>query len=65
MWTALTTFVLSIFGIYKNADGQYIDYKEKELQELECIYTDPNCALDLENNKYYIQTIEYNNEWKY
>jgi len=39
MWTAITIFVLSIFGIYKNADGQYIDYKEKELQEFQQIYT--------------------------
>lgn len=49
MWTTITSVIFFIFGIAKTDNG-YVDYKTQEMYNLECRYTDRECARKTKND---------------
>lgn len=50
----LFSLLFTLTGATVTEDGHVIDRKQKELEKLECIYTNRECANKLKHNKKYI-----------
>lgn len=53
MWETITSVIFFIFGIAKTDNG-YVDYKTQEMYNLECIYTDRDCARETKYDGRYL-----------